>query len=301
MTTTARSLARDWIPTLLLAIVLFHALSWYQARGMLGEGDQPTPPDSRCPESTDSATRWIPSPAARAVLYFFAPWCKVCRASARNLRALKEARGDELAVFFIALDYETVESVAAFAERHALPAPVLLGAADTGREYKIKGYPTYYVLDRDGRIVSRDLGYTTKLGLWWRTLAVVAVGLRERRLWERLRAAISRNDSGSGRLERRVRHEVLANLTQVLHGLAVTRVVGIQDHGGPSGGAAGPQPVFGALFLGFFLCGCDTDAPDHMAAGRLHVSTSHVLGRLGDHDLIAIARGLFRAGFGDVL
>lgn len=169
MTTTARSLARDWIPTLLLAIVLFHALSWYQSRGMLGEESQLQAPGFSLP-GIDGQRYGMDTLAGRpAVLYFFAPWCKVCRASARNLRALKEARGDELAVFFIALDYETVESVAAFAERHSLPAPVLLGAADTGREYKIKGYPTYYVLDRDGEIVSRDLGYTTKLGLWWRT------------------------------------------------------------------------------------------------------------------------------------
>lgn len=169
MNTTMRRLARDWVPPLLLAIVLFNALSWYQSRGMLGEGGGIRAPGFTL-RGIDQQLYDLDSFAGRpAVLYFFAPWCKVCHASARNLRGLKEARGDELAVVFIALDWDTAESVRAFAQLHRLPAPILLGDAETTREYRIKGYPTYYVLDRDGIVVRRDLGYTTRLGLWWRT------------------------------------------------------------------------------------------------------------------------------------
>ena len=169
ITARARKLARDWLPSVLLAIVLFHALSWYQSRGMLGAEDRTPAPEFDL-AGIDGERYGTENLTDRpAVLYFFAPWCTVCRASAHNLRALAKAKGSDLNVFFIALDYESKQSVTEFAERHELPAPVLLGASKTGRDYKIKGYPTYYVLDRDGVIVSRDLGYTTKLGLWWRT------------------------------------------------------------------------------------------------------------------------------------
>jgi len=48
--------------------------------------------------------------------------------------------------------------------------PVLAGIASTGANWKVIGYPTYYVLDVRGHIAARDVGFTTAFGLWLRTL-----------------------------------------------------------------------------------------------------------------------------------
>ena len=103
------------------------------------------------------------------LVYFFAPWCRICSASASNIQHLRTALpATDLNIVMIALSYETSGEVWAFARRHDLEIPVLLGTTATARDFQVPGFPTYYVIDSNGAIVSRDFGYTTYLGLRWR-------------------------------------------------------------------------------------------------------------------------------------
>ena len=104
-----------------------------------------------------------------AVLYFFAPWCGVCAASAPQLRWYERFLGDSTPLVLVALDYESPQQVREWLARHDLDSPVLLGDARTAEAYRIRGFPTYYVLDSEHRIVRRDFGYSSHFGLWWRT------------------------------------------------------------------------------------------------------------------------------------
>ena len=115
--------------------------------------------------------RWSPD-ALRgqpAVLYFFAPWCGVCAASAPQLRWFDRWASGDVQVVLIGLDWASRDELVEYARRHDLSLPVLAGGADTAASYRIRGYPTYYVLDARGRIAGRDFGYTTAPGLWLRT------------------------------------------------------------------------------------------------------------------------------------
>ena len=104
-----------------------------------------------------------------ALIYFFAPWCKICAASADNLARLRRWRdADELEIVAVGLDWGTREEVRDYAERHGLDITVVLGNAEVARQWKIQAFPSYYVLDRNQRIVRRDIGYSTQFGLWWR-------------------------------------------------------------------------------------------------------------------------------------
>jgi hypothetical protein len=52
-----------------------------------------------------------------------------------------------------------------FIDETGVDLPVLLGSQKTTRDWQIRGFPTYFVIDGDGKIVSRSVGYSTKIGL----------------------------------------------------------------------------------------------------------------------------------------
>jgi len=106
------------------------------------------------------------------LVYFFAPWCGVCAASSPQLRWFHRWRGDDVQVLLVGLDWSTIAELRDYATRHALPMPVLIGDPATGAAFRVRGYPTYYVLDSEGRVAARDIGLTTVVGLWIRTIGL---------------------------------------------------------------------------------------------------------------------------------
>ena len=108
---------------------------------------------------------------AKTLVYFFAPWCKICAASSGNIDHLRNLRDDdELQIVLVALDWQTQAEVQEYVERHEISNPVLLGDSKVSTDWNIYAFPTYYILDSQRRVVRRDLGYSTFAGLWWRTL-----------------------------------------------------------------------------------------------------------------------------------
>lgn len=98
------------------------------------------------------------------VVYFFAPWCSVCRHSIDNLDQLV-ASGKLSWARVVALEYGSLDEVREFIRQTGVHLPVLLGSQQTTRDWQIQVFPTYFVIDGDGQIVSRSVGYSTSLGL----------------------------------------------------------------------------------------------------------------------------------------
>ena len=46
--------------------------------------------------------------------------------------------------------------------------PVLIGNQRISSQYKIDRFPTTYFLDQKGRVVSKDSGFLSPIGFWWR-------------------------------------------------------------------------------------------------------------------------------------
>lgn len=103
------------------------------------------------------------------ILYFFAPWCKICHTSISNLEKIYMKRQD-IDVIAIALDYQDDAQIQAFVEDKQLSFPVALGDSQTKANFKITGYPSYYVIDENNLVEAKSLGYSTELGLHLRTL-----------------------------------------------------------------------------------------------------------------------------------
>lgn len=104
------------------------------------------------------------SKGGAGVVYFFAPWCFYCKSSIGNLDDLV-ADGTVSWATAVALDYTDAAEVRAFAERTAISMPILMGNAQTAADWSVRAFPTYYVIDAEGRISSRSVGYATALGL----------------------------------------------------------------------------------------------------------------------------------------
>ena len=65
----------------------------------------------------------------------------------------------------IALDYGDTDEVQAFIDKTGVSLPVYMGLTGTASDWSIRAYPTYYVIDAEGRISSRSVGYSTWLGM----------------------------------------------------------------------------------------------------------------------------------------
>ena len=155
-----------------LLAAVFLAVTAFQTRQMLPTDRQPAPQLTAA--ILQSGSYELDLSASRPVLvYFFAPWCTYCAVSSGNLVRLRRWRDEsDLEIISVALDWQSVEEVRGYAERHELNMPVLLGDRQTAQDWQVYAFPTYYVLDSQHRVVRRDIGYSTQLGLWWRSWAV---------------------------------------------------------------------------------------------------------------------------------
>jgi peroxiredoxin len=103
------------------------------------------------------------------VIYFFAPWCQVCHASIGNLQTIFQ-NNEHVDVIAVALDYTSSNEVMNFTKKHQLTFPVALGNTKTKQTFAITGYPSYYVLDENNVITAKSMGYSSQLGLYFRSL-----------------------------------------------------------------------------------------------------------------------------------
>ena len=129
---------------LLLAAVMFAIHAW-QTRDL--PVSEPAP--ARPLFTLDGETLKMPvEEGSVGVVYFFAPWCHVCRASMGNLEDLLEG-GQVDWSSAIALDYENTAQVQQFVDQLGITMPVFLGAGPEIANWKIRGYPTYFVINSD--------------------------------------------------------------------------------------------------------------------------------------------------------
>ena len=165
----------SWTFQLVLFVAIFKAASWWQQKDMLPSNDSTKAPSFTLPsvqgEVISFNTKSDSPLPKQTLLYFFAPWCTVCHYSVGNLQAIKDKKDQsEISIYMIALDWKTKQEVEDFLSKHELNIPVLLGTHKTTQDYRIKGFPSYYLISDQGEIVAKDMGYTTEIGIWSKIL-----------------------------------------------------------------------------------------------------------------------------------
>ena len=108
-------------------------------------------------------------PGTVSVLYFFAPWCGVCRISMRHLGKIP-GWFPGLDVKAVALDFESPDDVRAFDGDVHVRVPIYLGTNSVREMWHVSAYPTYVVIGADNEIYGASVGYSTELGMILRVL-----------------------------------------------------------------------------------------------------------------------------------
>lgn len=101
------------------------------------------------------------------LIYFWAPWCPVCRLEAPTINALDRHHN----VIAVASWSESAE-VGAYAEESGFRPPVLMDRSGRRADaWGIQAVPAFFVVDGSGRIRFATSGYTPGIGLrlrlWW--------------------------------------------------------------------------------------------------------------------------------------
>jgi len=98
------------------------------------------------------------------ILDFWATWCAPCRVEIPHFVELQKQYGDKgLTIIGVSLDEQGPEVVKKFVKRLGVNYPIVIGDAKVAEAYGgIDAIPTTFVIDRQGRIVSRHMGYDDK-------------------------------------------------------------------------------------------------------------------------------------------
>jgi thiol-disulfide isomerase/thioredoxin len=144
-----------------LLISIFVLISMWQTRNL--------PDDEHTPLLEpvwldDMQAEFVMVSGETGVVYFFAPWCFYCKKSIDNLDELVSS-GQLAWARVVALEYENLDEIREFIKETDVSLPVRLGGPKTSHDWQIRGFPTYFVIDGDGNIASRSVGYSTKIGL----------------------------------------------------------------------------------------------------------------------------------------
>lgn len=162
----------------LLFITVFFAISLFQIRNHIPRSTKAPLISGQSlngqPISKDLANH-AATTARSTLIYFFAPWCGVCKISMGNLNFLATLAPTNIII--VGLDYEKPNDVLdVIKETDLNNFELILGDNATNQAYKINAYPTYYVVSGKGEVVTSSVGYSSTLGMLVRMWYAAAIG-----------------------------------------------------------------------------------------------------------------------------
>jgi len=97
------------------------------------------------------------------ILHFWATWCPTCKLEIYNFQRLKE---DGYEVLSVAVSSGSDEEIRKFMDKKGLNFKVINDKDGKLAEYfKVKGFPTTFVFDKDHKLFFSDVGYTSDLSI----------------------------------------------------------------------------------------------------------------------------------------
>lgn len=143
----------------MVSIVL--AVSAWQTRNMLATDGSEELANVNLVTMQGDVTPML-KPGQRTLIYFWAPWCSVCAISIGSLDNVNE---EALTIVTVAMDFDSIGAVEQFVSDHEVSSTVLLGNEELRHMFKLQGYPSYYLVNEDAKVVAKSVGLNTSIGI----------------------------------------------------------------------------------------------------------------------------------------
>ncbi len=101
------------------------------------------------------------------LIHFWATWCPTCKLEASNINFLSK----HYQVITIAVKSGTDAKIKKYLNAHDYTYKVMNDKDGTlSRKFQISGFPTSFIYDKNKKLVFKEVGYSSTLGLWLRLL-----------------------------------------------------------------------------------------------------------------------------------
>ncbi|MCX5781467.1 MAG: TlpA disulfide reductase family protein [Elusimicrobia bacterium] len=100
-------------------------------------------------------------------LDFWATWCPPCRASIPEVeKTFEKYKGKNVVFYGINLENDA-NAVKNFVQKMGIKYTVLVDDNKVGREYGVQGIPAFYIIDQEGKIAERYVGFQNRMSKEW--------------------------------------------------------------------------------------------------------------------------------------
>lgn len=154
----------------LVAVALIYLAQRYTSNEVhplgagIAEGARQPAPDFSTKDIHGNAFKLSELKGKVVVLNFWATWCGPCRA---ELPALSDfySRYKGQGVEVVGVSDEEPDTVRPFAQEHKMNYVLVKGSDQVATEYGIIGYPTTFIISRDGKIAAKHESVITRADL----------------------------------------------------------------------------------------------------------------------------------------
>ncbi|GAB4421170.1 MAG: hypothetical protein OHK0032_16930 [Thermodesulfovibrionales bacterium] len=148
----------------MVAIALF-ALSCNKGRGRAAIGKKA--PDFTLTDLNGNKIQLSDLNGKVVMVEFWATWCPPCRESVPEMKEVYEKykdRGFVLLGLSIDKGKNSHAEVGSFVKEYSITYPVLLDDSNINVSYGVSSIPTSFIIDKEGKIVSKRVGFIPGLG-----------------------------------------------------------------------------------------------------------------------------------------
>ncbi|MCB1059837.1 MAG: TlpA family protein disulfide reductase, partial [Calditrichaeota bacterium] len=95
---------------------------------------------------------------------FWATWCGPCKMTMPQIDKFYQARDNDVEVYGVNVwERSGTGGVGPFIEKSGYTFPILFGTNELAAQYGVRGIPTMFVIDKDGKIAHRHVGYNPQI------------------------------------------------------------------------------------------------------------------------------------------